>query len=97
MAALCNMAGRHIFALWFLLLSFYLSVFPRLISAVADWMSTILSHMVRIKDADLKHAACVLLKMQDAKNHQKIAIWAPSHTGYIFATKAYIDNRKKTC
>jgi len=27
----------------------------------------------------------------------KIAIWAPSHklSGYIFATKARIDNRKK--
>jgi len=29
---------------------------------------------------------------------QKIAILAPSHNfvGYIFGTKAYIDNRKKT-
>jgi len=43
MAALCNRAGHYIFALWFLLLSF---LFPRLISAVADWMSTILPHMV---------------------------------------------------
>jgi len=35
--------------------------------------------------------------MQDPKNRQKIAIWAPSHnlSGYIFATKARIDNRKK--
>ena len=39
MAALYNRAGHYIFALWFLLL---LSFFPRLISAVADWMSTIL-------------------------------------------------------
>jgi len=38
------------------------------------------------------------LKMQDAKNRQKFAIWALSHSyvGYIFATKARIDNRKKT-
>jgi len=37
--------------------------------------------------------------MQDPKNRQKYAIWAPSHNflGYMFATKAYIDNRKKTC
>jgi len=42
MAALWNRAGHYIFALWFLLSSF----FPRLISAVADWMSTILAHMV---------------------------------------------------
>jgi len=43
MATLLNRAGHNIFALWFLLLS---SFFPRLISAVADWMSTILPHMV---------------------------------------------------
>jgi len=36
-------------------------------------------------------------KIQDAKNRQKFAIWAPSHnfSGCIFATKACIDNRKK--
>jgi len=39
-AALWNRAGHYIFALWFLLLlSFF---FPRLISTVTDWMSTIL-------------------------------------------------------
>jgi len=47
MTALCNRAGHYIFALWFLSSSiFYLSCFPRLISAAADWMSTILLHMV---------------------------------------------------
>jgi len=45
MAALHSRCGYYIFALWFLLLSIYL-FFPRLISAVADWMSTILAHMV---------------------------------------------------
>jgi len=45
MATLCNRAGHYIFALWFTLSSIYLSsYFPRLISAVADWMSTILPH-----------------------------------------------------
>jgi len=43
MAALLNGCGHYIFILWFLLLSFF---FPRLISAVAEWMSTILLHMV---------------------------------------------------
>jgi len=42
MTALCNRAGHYIFILWFLLSSF----FPHLISAVADWMSTILPHMM---------------------------------------------------
>jgi len=44
MAALCNRTGHYIFALWFL--SFFFFFFPRLISAVADWMSTILPHIV---------------------------------------------------
>jgi len=35
----------NIFALWFLS-SFLILFFSRLISAVADWMSAILSHMV---------------------------------------------------
>ena len=41
MVALCNRADHYIFIL-FLLSSF----FPRLISAVGDWMLTILLHMV---------------------------------------------------
>ena len=49
MVALCNRADHYIFALWFLSSFFLLSssFFPRLISAVGDWMSTILPHMVR--------------------------------------------------
>jgi len=47
MVALCNRADHYIFVL---LLSFFLlsssSFFPRLISAVGDWMFTILWHMV---------------------------------------------------
>jgi len=42
MAALCNRAGHYIFALWSFLLSFFL----HLLSADADWMSTMLLHMV---------------------------------------------------
>ena len=41
MAALRSRCGHYIFALWFLLLLFF---FPRLISAVADFMSTILAY-----------------------------------------------------
>jgi len=43
MDALRSRCGHYIFVLF---LSFFLSFFPRLISAVADWMSTILRHMV---------------------------------------------------
>jgi len=41
MVALWNKADHYILILWFLHL-----FFPRLISAVADWMSAILPHMV---------------------------------------------------
>jgi len=43
MAAVWNRADHDIFGLWFRLSFFF---FPRLISAVADWMSAILPHMV---------------------------------------------------
>jgi len=45
MVALCNRADHYIFIL-FLLLSSSSFSFPRLISAVGDWMFTILWHMV---------------------------------------------------
>ena len=51
MVALCNRADHYIFILFlsssffFLLLSSS-SFFPRLVSAVGDWMFTILWHMV---------------------------------------------------
>ena len=41
MAALWNRADCYIFILWFLSI-FYLFLFPRLISAAAHWMSTVL-------------------------------------------------------
>jgi len=52
---------------------------------------------VRIQNARLKSAARGSPKIQVPKNRQKFAIWAPSQTllGYVFATKARIDNRKK--
>ena len=51
MVALWNRADHYIFALWFLLLLssssfFFFLFFPHLISAIADWISAILPHMV---------------------------------------------------
>jgi len=43
MVALCNRADHYIFIMFLLSSSLF---FPRLISAVGDWMSTILPHMV---------------------------------------------------
>jgi len=46
MAALRSRCGHYIFVLFLSSSSFFLGFFPRLISAVADWMSAILAHMV---------------------------------------------------
>ena len=47
MTYLCNRAGHYIFALRFVSFFFFFRFFfPRLMSAAADWMSTILPHMV---------------------------------------------------
>ena len=67
----------------FLPCDFSLSFFPRLISAVADWMSTILRHMV-CPSANLECRAetCYTRLAGNAggKKCQKFAIWAVSQT-----------------
>jgi len=102
MAALWTRAGHYIFIKWFLLtiLSFFL--FPRLFLAVSDWMSTILPHSCGLsaKIGRRSETCCTrLAEIQDTNNRQKFTICAPSHrttlSGYIFATKTLIDNRKK--
>jgi len=70
------------------------SFFFRPVSAVTDWMSTIHDvALVRIQNACLKCAACGSLKIQDAKKslsgHHRTTL-----SGYIFTTKACIDNWK---
>jgi len=96
MTALCSRCGHYIFALWFLLLSFYL--FPRLISAIADWMPTILPHLVwplrcRSETARCNYRGQKVFK-KSLYGHHRTTL-----SGYILATKARIDNRKKiaTC
>jgi len=53
--------------------------------------------LVRISDAGLKRAARGSLKMHDVKSRQKSPFGHHRTTlsGCIFATKAFIDNRKK--
>jgi len=103
------------FFFFFLLSSFFSSpnlissyFFPRLISAVADWMSTIglLAHSLWYGlSANLRcrSETCYtgLAQIQDAKSRQKIAFWAPSHN-FVWL---YLRNKgmhvstigKKTC
>jgi len=76
MVALCNRADHYIFALWFLLSSFFSS--PNLSGRRLDVYHTS-THgvaLVQIYNAGLKRAARGSL---DPKNRQKVAIWAPSH------------------
>jgi len=84
MAALRSRCRHYIFVLFLLLSSLFLGFFHHLISAVADWMSTVLLHnthgvaIVQIQNAGLKSAAYGSLEMQDPKIAEKIAICAPS-------------------
>ena len=78
-------ADHYIFILWFLLSSssffFFVFLAYNLSRRRLDVCHTS-THgvaLVRISGAGLKRAACGLLQMQDAKNRQKFAIWAPSH------------------
>jgi len=96
MAALCNRAGHTYFHP---VVSFFF-LFPRLISAVGDWMSAILPHMVCLSvNLECRSETCWARLAENIarKNRQKLP--SGHHptilSGYIFATKAYIDNRKK--
>ena len=80
MAALRSRCGHYIFALWFLSCIFYLSFYiPRLISAAADWMSTILLHMVwpwcefRMHVSNLLHMARCIHRTQKIRHFGTIA------------------------
>ena len=101
MAALCNRQAI-IFCLWFFSsIFFYLSFFPRLISAAAGLMSTVLDAWCG-PSANLEcrsERCCTRLAAKAGpKKSPKSGIWESSHNFvglYIFAAKACIDNRKK--
>ena len=83
----------------FFLSFFCLSFFPRLISAAADRMSTIVPHVVW-SSANLE-CRCEICCTRLAGNtgRKKSPFWHHRTTlsGYIFGTKACIDNRINTC
>jgi len=85
MAALRSWCGHYSFVLWFLLSSIYISIFffsPSNLSHRSLDVYHTSTHgvaLVRIWGAGLKRAARSSLKIQDAKNCQEFAIWAPSH------------------
>jgi len=90
-------------AIIFLPCDFYLSsssffyLFPRLISAVGDSMSTILPHMVGLS-ANLEcmsELCCTRLAENTGRKKSPFRHHRTTLSGCIFATKACIDNRKK--
>ena len=90
MVVLCNSADHYIFILFLLLL-----FFPRLISAVGDWMFTILQHIVwrtnlecRSEMCHTRLAANTERKKSPSRHHRTTL------SGHIFATKECIDNLK---
>jgi len=92
MVDLWNRADHYIFALWFLS-----SCFPRLISAIADWMSAILPHMVWPYSANLECRSemyCTRLAGNAERKKSTSGHHRTNLSGYILATKARIDNRK---
>jgi len=95
MVALWNRADHYIFMLWFVVLLFFSS--PNLSRRRLDVCHTS-THgvaLVRIQDAGLKPAARGSLKTQDTKKSPKSPAGHHRTTlsGYIFPTKARIDNR----
>jgi len=102
-AAVCNMAGHYIFALWFLSSIFYLSsiFFPRLISAAAGWMLPYFDTWCGLSASlECRSERCctrLAANVGPKKSRQKSPSGQHPTTlsGYVFATKAYIDNRKK--
>ena len=96
-----KICGHYIFALWFFLLSSFFLSSPNLSGRRLDACHTC-THgvaLVRIYDAGLKRTARGSLKIHDAKwlKNSPSAHHRTTLLGYIFATKAFIDNRKKTC
>ena len=98
MAALHSRCGHYIFALWFL--SFSLSFFPRLISAAVDWMSTPYFHTWCGLSANLECMSgmcCMPVSENTGCKKSPVRHHRTTLSGCIFAAKAYIDSRKKTC
>jgi len=82
---------------------FFLSFFSSPNLRVGDWMSAILPHMVwpyckfKMQVWNVLHAARWKCRTQKIAKKSPSAHHRRNLSGYIFATKAQINNRKKTC
>jgi len=98
MAALCNRAGHIYFHAVVFSSSFF--SFPRLISAVGDWMSTILNTWCGLSvNLECRSETCCARLAENTARKKSPQNSPSGHhpttlSGYSFATKACIDNRK---
>jgi len=104
MATLWNRAHHYILPCgFFYLLLLSCIFFPCLISAVGDWISTILPHMVwplckfRMQVWNVLHMAHWKYRIQKIAKKSPSVHHRTTLSDYIFATKEHIENRKKTC
>jgi len=98
MAALCNRAGHIYFHPVVCSSSSSSSLFPRLVSAVTDWMSVPYFHTWCGLSANLEcRSETCCTRLAENTGRKKSPFWHHRTTlsGYIFATKECIDNRKK--
>ena len=100
MVALCNRADHIYFHLF--LSSFFFLFFPRLISAVGDWMFGCLPYFGTWcgLSANLEcrsEMRCTRLAANTGRKKSPSGHHRTTLSGHIFATKACIDNRKKIC
>jgi len=95
MAALRSRSEHYIWQL--VVSSFFL--FPRLFSAVADWMSTILPSCGFSANLECR-SEMYCTRLAENTGRKKSPKMPTAHrrttlSGYIFAAKAYIDNQEK--
>jgi len=101
MVALHSRCGHHFLPCGFFFLSvFFLFSSPNLSRRRLDVCHTSTHDVAFSANLSCRSETCCtqLAEIQDAKSRPKIVIWAYHLTtlsGYIFATKARIDNRKK--
>jgi len=78
---------------------FYLFFIPRLISAVGDWMFPCFHTWCGLS-ANLEwrsETCCARLAENTGRKKSPSGHHPTTLSGYVFATKACIDNQKKTC
>jgi len=94
MAALCSRCGHYIFVLWFLSFFFYSS--PNLSGRRLDVYHTSAHGVALVRIYNASEMCCTWLAGNAGPKKSPSGHHLTTLSGYIFAIKACIDNRKKT-